>query len=236
MLEQFDHVFFDLDRTLWDFEVNSRLTLEEIYTELNLQQRLGVPFDVFVPEYHRINDLFWQQYRDGIIDKEGLRHARFEAAFRFFGADEPLIAEKMGSAYVERSPRRTALVDGTSELLRHLVHLGVPMSIITNGFDEVQHLKMQASGIAHCFKHVLTSEMVGVRKPHPHIFSHALAVTGTRPDKAVMVGDHYEADIEGALQAGWHAVYLLPSGDMPESHPRLKVIRSLRELLPEIEK
>lgn len=231
MLVQYDHVFFDLDRTLWDFEVNSRLTLEEIYTELDLQQRLGVPFDVFVPEYHRINDLFWQRYRDGIIDKEGLRHARFEAAFRFFGVDDVLLAQQMGSAYVERSPRRTALVDGAIELLRHLAHVGVPMSIITNGFDEVQHLKMEASGIAHYFRHVFTSEMVGVRKPDPVIFNHALAVTGTMAHKAVMVGDHYEADIEGALKAGWHAVYLLPEGRCEVSHDRLTVIRSLRELV-----
>jgi putative hydrolase of the HAD superfamily len=232
MLAEFDHVFFDLDRTLWDFEVNSRLTLQEIYAELNLQQRLGVPFEVFVPEYHRINDIFWQQYRDGIIDKEGLRYARFDAAFRFFGVKDAVLAEKMGSAYVERSPRRTALVDGTNELLRHLAHVGVPMSVITNGFDEVQHLKMQASGIAHYFKHVFTSEMVGVRKPDPIIFNHALAVTGTHAHKVVMVGDHYEADIDGALRAGWHAVYLLPDGELPEPHHRLMVVRSLHELLP----
>lgn len=231
MLKNFDHVFFDLDRTLWDFETNSSQTLHELFTEFSLEKKLGTTFETFIAEYHRVNDLFWQQYRDGLINKEGLRYARFEASFQFFGLNDPALAEAVGEQYVVRSPRRTALIDGALDLLRHLQHNGVPMSVITNGFDEVQHLKMQASGISHFFQHTITSELVGVRKPHPGIFEHALRLTNTFPHRVVMVGDHFEADIDGALLAGWHAVYLLPSGDMPIPRPDLTAVRSLRELI-----
>lgn len=230
MLKNFNHIFFDLDRTLWDFEANSSLTLRELFDEFGLRPKLRVNFDEYLPEYHRINDLFWQQYRDGIINKEGLRYARFEASFQFFGLNDAALAEAVGEQYVQRSPKRTALIDGALDLLRHLHHLGLPMSVITNGFDEVQHLKMEASGIAHFFQHTITSEAVGVRKPHPKIFEHALQLTNVQPQGAVMIGDHFEADIDGALLAGWHAIYLLPNGALPEPRANLTTVRSLRDI------
>ena len=73
----------------------------------------------------------------------------------------------------------------------------------------------------------------GYMKPHRSIFDAALDRANVKADEAMMVGDSYKHDIEGALSAGWHAVLLRRSGEVPHALPQgLPVIRTLPELLP----
>jgi putative hydrolase of the HAD superfamily len=51
---------------------------------------------------------------------------------------------------------------------------------------------------------------VGKKKPDPEIFNYALKVGGVRPPEAVMIGDSLEADVEGALNVGMHAIHFMP--------------------------
>ena len=48
---KYKHLFFDLDHTLWDFEANSRQTLEELYQKMGLQARGIHDFDLFHKNY-----------------------------------------------------------------------------------------------------------------------------------------------------------------------------------------
>jgi putative hydrolase of the HAD superfamily len=70
-------------------------------------------------------------------------------------------------------------------------------------------------------------------KPHPSIFEKALERANVTAGEAMMVGDSFKHDIEGALNAGWHAVLLRRSGEVPYALPQhLPVIRTLPDLLP----
>lgn len=72
----------------------------------------------------------------------------------------------------------------------------------------------------------------GYMKPHKSIFDAALDRAKVRPDEAMMVGDSFKHDIEGALNAGWHAVLLRRSGEVPYALPEtLPVIQTLPQLL-----
>ncbi len=205
-----EHVFFDLDRTLWDFEKNSEATLKELFAELLLGEKLGVPDHVFIHEYKRINDIFWEDYRNGIIQKEELRYARFETALKFFGYSDRALATDMGEKYIWRSPRKTSLVDGAIEVLEYL-RPRYQLHIITNGFEEVQHIKMSSTGLDQYFTHIITSESAGAKKPSPLIFEHAQHLAGATPGNSMMIGDHMEADVQGALNMGWKAVLFEPA-------------------------
>ena len=77
-----------------------------------------------------------------------------------------------------------------------------PLTIISNGFKEVQYYKFEHSGLAPYFTHTLISEEVGVNKPQPEIFRIALERNGITADEAVMIGDSYSSDIAGAKAAG----------------------------------
>ncbi|MFM1875485.1 MAG: hypothetical protein RL266_1222 [Bacteroidota bacterium] len=224
-----EHVFFDLDRTLWDFESNSEATLKELFSEFGLTEKLGVSDNDFIQEYKRINELFWEDYRNGVIQKEELRYARFEAALKFFGHTDRKMAMEIGELYIWRSPRKVGLVDGALDVLQYLSPR-YQLHIITNGFDEVQHIKMSSSGLLPFFKHIITSENAGAKKPSPLIFRHAEMLTGARPTNSIMIGDHLKADVQGAMGAGWKAVFFEPS--LPKMNDSEFVhIHHLRELM-----
>ena len=57
------HIFFDLDRTLWDFETNSEITLIDIIKKFKLTQK-GVPSaKEFIARYKIHNERLWGLYR-----------------------------------------------------------------------------------------------------------------------------------------------------------------------------
>ena len=193
-------VFFDLDHTLWDFQTNSALVLKELFTETNLCCK-GLDFEEFYVVYNQVNDQKWALYREGKIDKYRLRKERFVDTLLHFQIEESHLGEYFESQYTERSPLKTALMPGAREVLDYL-HAKYTLAIITNGFTDVQMTKLKSAGIEKYFKAVVTSEMAGANKPEARIFVSALKKTQCCRQEAVMVGDHPEADIAGARNAG----------------------------------
>lgn len=228
-MKKIRHVFFDLDRTLWDFESNSHATLKELFSEFKLTEKLGVSDDDFILEYKRINELFWDDYRKGNIKKEYLRYGRFETALNHFGYSNKNMASEFGDLYVSRSPHKTGLVDGTIEVLQYLREK-YQLHIITNGFEEVQHIKIKSSGLTSFFKNVITSESAGAQKPSRVIFDHAENLTGAVAANSVMIGDHFESDVIGAVDSNWKAVLYEPEKPKMQDD-RFIHIHHLKELL-----
>ena len=97
------------------------------------------------------------------------------------------------------------MFDGTIEILDYL-HLKYKLHIITNGFKEIQQGKLNNANIDKYFVTVTNSEMVGVKKPNPKIFKHALNAAKASEKNSIMIGDNYEADILGALNFGVDAI------------------------------
>lgn len=196
------HVFFDLDHTLWDFDRNSRFAFEHIFRE----NRINVGLDVFLEVYVPINFQYWKYYRESRITKEKLRYGRLQQSFAKLGyaIDDHLI-NRLSEDYIKHLTGHNHLFEGTLELLEDL-HKKYDLHIITNGFQEVQALKLNKSGMAPYFKTVTTSEAAGVKKPDPKIFDHALRLAGAKNSNSVMVGDTYEADILGAQAVGMQTI------------------------------
>lgn len=202
------HIFFDLDHTLWDFETNSTLTLKELFD----RYKLGLKIDskeAFIQEYKKINAHYWALYRIGDIKKSELRHIRFQKTLEHFGYSDPDLTISISDEYVATCPHKPHLMPGCMEVLEYL-HGKYQLHIITNGFEEIQTIKLQKSGIDRFFQHVITSEKLDRRKPDPVIFNHAADLAGSAGKQNLMVGDHYEADVQGALAVGWHAIHYKP--------------------------
>lgn len=224
-------LFFDLDHTLWDFETNSRHALEVGFHEENLT-RLGVAdCSSWIEAYERANEWCWAEFRQGRMNKETLRSERFRLAMEHAGVDpSPEIARRLGEHYIAISPHQTALVNGTLEVLEALSQKGHAMWLLTNGFDEVQHIKVKNSGLSSFFSGVYTSDSLGVKKPHPEAFQKSAALAGVGMDAGViMIGDSWESDVEGAQNVGWRGVHFNPKGVLRSEAWRS--IRTLKELL-----
>jgi putative hydrolase of the HAD superfamily len=226
---QYKQLFFDLDHTLWDFETNSRQTLEELYHSLRLGERGVASFDEFYRKYIVINDKLWERYRNGYIKVEELRWKRmWLTLLEFKIADEPL-ARTMDVQFLEALPTRKTLFPYTQEILHYLTGKGYRLHLITNGFEKTQLSKLHYAGISGYFGEVITSEVSNSLKPHKEIFDYAFRKTGADPAESIMIGDSIEADIQGAINAGIDQVYVNHLRTPPVVKPTY-TIYTLKEL------
>ncbi len=228
-VRKYHHLFFDLDHTLWDFRGNSRATLRELFIDHGLAKEGVADVEGFIETYEEINHAMWAQYSVGRIPKEVLRVLRFRDTLARFGVKENGLAADLGRGYLERCPLKGMLMPGARELLVELQGR-FKLHIITNGFDEVQSVKLASSGIADHFDLVLTSEKAGAPKPDPRIFNEALKRTSATVATSLMIGDNVDADMAGARNAGWDHVHYTAetTPDALATHR----IAHLRDLLP----
>jgi putative hydrolase of the HAD superfamily len=201
-------LFFDLDHTLWDFEKNAEESLKALHSKHELHKHEIDPTD-FVSKYSEINHAMWRRYHLGEIDKDFLRTQRFIQTFEHFSVPSSEIPANLWDEYLELLPYRTNLMLGCIEILEYLKPK-YPMTIITNGFKEVQHEKMKNSKLLHYFDHIVISENIGHQKPAKEIFEHALLINNCQPSDVLMIGDNIEADIQGAVNAGIDSVFFNP--------------------------
>ncbi len=228
MKEKIEHVFFDLDRTLWDFDKSADQTFEEIFEIHELYEK-GVPsFTAFHEAYTIHNNHLWDQYRKGEIKKEILRGLRFILTLNDFGIYDNDLGEKLGNDYVRLSPLKVNLFPYSIEILEYLLPK-YSLHIITNGFSEVQEIKLQTSGMAKYFDKVITSEEAGFKKPDSRIFNFAFEKSGALPQNSIMIGDDYEVDIIGARDVDMPQIFFDPEKKFPENESTFYIV-SLQEI------
>jgi len=217
-------IFFDLDHTLWDFEKNSALTFQKILTENNV----AVDFDRFLEIYVPINLEYWRLFREDKISKTELRYQRLAKAFKeldYEVSDE--LINHLSEQYIAHLSSFNHLFEYTEELLENL-HSKYKLHIITNGFRDVQQKKIKASGIYDYFQHIVDSESVAVKKPNPKIFNHALQLANVAPENALMIGDSFEADIQGAHALNMHVIHV--DFDKIHTHSLCPIVHHLAEI------
>ena len=207
-LSQKKHLFFDLDRTLWDFDTNSVSTFHDIYEMFEIQKRCGADFDSLFDDYQQINHDLWDLYRQGKIEKNFLNVERFHLALKKYGLDNRELAADVAANYIRISPTKKALFEGTHEVLGYLKNKGYHLHIITNGFPEVQHVKLKNADLDQYFEQVIVSEEVGFKKPDPNIFHIALEKVDATVEESLMIGDDPKVDVQGAMDAGITGVFV----------------------------
>ena len=230
MNKTYEHIFFDLDHTLWDFETNSAATLLDLFSELKLNEQATSDFDHFHKTYNHHNSIYWERFRKGHINREELRWKRMWRTLVDYQITDENLAKSMSERYLEVLPTKTSLFPHCKELLTNLSDKKYPMHLITNGFEKTQHLKLKNSGIDHFFQEVITSEQAGIMKPHAAIFEYALNKVNTTAAQTIMIGDTLEVDMLGAIIAGMDTVYFNPALPPTEKIKPTYVVANLEEI------
>jgi putative hydrolase of the HAD superfamily len=218
-------IFFDLDHTLWDFQKNSALTFDFLLKKYQINIDLNKFLNIYIP----INFSYWKLYRDEKITKEFLRYNRLKSSFEKLNislSDD--VINKIADDYVISLPVNNFLIKDTILVLDYLRNK-YRLHIITNGFTEVQNKKIVNSQIKKYFHSIIDSETVGVKKPNIKIFDYALKISGARSKNSLMIGDNLEADILGALNAGFHAIHFNNNNEAPHEH--CLILNELKSLL-----
>lgn len=225
----YKHIFFDLDHTLWDFKTNATEALLELSDKHKLTQKGIDSVEKFIQDYIIINDILWEDYRKGFIQKEELRFERFRQALKKHNIEDTNLCKQLSGDYVAVCPLKTNLFPNTIETLDYLKEKYV-LHIITNGFEEVQHIKLNNCNLTSYFSEVITSERAGYKKPDSRIFEYAITCAQTSASECLMIGDSLESDIIGARDANINQVYFNPE-KTPHQEEVTHEISDLSELM-----
>ena len=201
----YNHILLDLDDTLWDFKANSRIAMQEIYNDYKLINHYD-SFESFYSIYMEKNHQLWEQYAKGEITKDYLSLERFLHPLRLVGINDATLARQLGDDFLHRTTMQTQLVDGAIELLDYLKDK-YTLSIISNGFVEVQYIKLRRSGLLPYFTHIFLSEEVGYQKPDIRFFQAVLEKLDAKNTECLVIGDNFQTDILGAQNAKIDAVF-----------------------------
>jgi len=203
-MSKYKHVFFDFDNTLWDFTYNSKESLKEIFEKYDFVQNFET-FDKFYEKYETNNAELWDLYREGNISKESLTARRFLFATEEKG-DRRLTPMQINSDYLSLTTRKTRIIENAITLLNYLQDKYI-INIITDGFFEVQMVKLRTSKLSSFISNIITAEEVGLLKPNKQLFDFAMETCEAKPETSIMVGDNYTSDIVGAHYAGMDQIF-----------------------------
>ena len=240
MNNKIDTVFFDVGATL-------RYVVEDpefaAAAEAELMKLVGTtePHDVFFAKLEKN----WKAYRK-LAKTELLDVSEMELWLYYLLPDYPAEVIGPNAARLTRLWRdhdgRRVVHEGTLETLRELKARGYKLGIIANTVTETEIPDwMCRDGVADCFKTVILSSKVRIRKPDPAIYLLASRCIGSNPENCAYVGDNPVRDVEGAVDAGYGSMILYEDagtadreGKMPTVQPdyRIKAIRDLLDLFP----
>ena len=242
-MKQYKAVFIDWDDTIGDFVGAAKLALQEMYEKYNLNDYFA-SLEEFVSLYKPHNLELWDKYGKDQVTKEYLSFDRFffplmhgsKGGERRLGdkairQEVAALAEQLSEDFLNMTTARFSLLEGAEELVRYLA-AKYPLTVVTNGFVEVQYEKFDKSGLRDCFAHIVLSEEVGCQKPNPRIFEEALRMNDLSAEDVVMIGDSWNSDIQGAINAGIDQIWIRKSKDpLPEGQSATYLVQSLSEVM-----
>lgn len=222
-------LFFDLDHTLWDFELNSKETMQELYSNHHIAALGITDFEAFFNIYTAHNHRLWDRYAKGFIKQEELRWKRIYLSLLDFKIANEQLSKDMSLEFLQILPTKKKLFPHTIEILNYLKEKDYKMHLITNGFESVQMQKIKNADIAHFFTEVITSETSNSLKPNKEIFEFALKSSNAALSESIMIGDNETADIQGGINIGMDTVFVNHLNVAP-TLPATYTITHLKEL------
>ena len=241
-MKQYKAVLIDWDDTIGDFIGAAKLALQEMYDKYHLSDYFA-SHEEFVSLYKPHNIELWDKYGKDLVTKAFLRIDRFlwpllhgsKVGKRQEDKGErqelAALAEQMSEDFLHLTTTHFSLLEGAEELVRYLAEK-YPLTVVTNGFVEVQYEKFDRSGLRDCFAHIVLSEEVGCQKPNPRIYEEALRMNGVSAEEAVMIGDSWNSDIQGAINAGIDQIWIRKSNDpLPNGQSATYIVQSLSKVM-----
>lgn len=208
-MKHYKAIFLDWDDTIGDWTGAEHKALLDIYMNYHLDA-LYPAFEDYLNAYKPYNLELWALYGLGEVTKEYLHFERFYRpieGLRETASLKERMAHEMGREFLQLTNKYFSVLPEADEVVRALAEK-YPLTIVSNGFHEVQYYKVAHSGLQDCFTHILVSDEIGINKPQPEIFQIALDRNGVTAEQAIMIGDSYSSDIAGAKNAGIDQIWL----------------------------
>ena len=246
---QIKAIYFDLDDTLcgyWDASKEGLRRAFEIHGPeghdvVDLVQHWAAAFRSYAPT---LKQTHW--YEGYLKTAEPSRTELMRLTLERLSIADQELAAKLSHAYMLQRDQALKLFPESIEVILAL-RKKFPLGLITNGPADVQRQEIDTLGIEVYFSNIFIEGEMGEGKPAKGVFDRAAQAVSCEPAECLMVGNSYGHDICGALNNGWHAVWIRrdtdvpPSAEgetsrpeeLPEGGPEPDaIIESLQELLP----
>lgn len=240
-MKHYRAVFIDWDDTIGDFHGAAKKALQEMYDKYHLCNYFA-SHEEFISLYKPHNIELWDKYGKDLVSKEYLSFDRFfyplmhgskvcDRLDKSIRLELCTLADRLSEDFLRMTTAHFALLEGAEDLIRYLA-AKYPLTVVTNGFVEVQYEKFDKSGLKDCFAHIVLSEEVGCQKPNPRIFEEALRMNGLDASEVVMIGDSFSSDIAGANATGIDTIWLAQPDNNTDEQRKVAthIVTSLQEI------
>jgi putative hydrolase of the HAD superfamily len=237
--QEFDLLCLDLDDTILDNRGGLAKAWEAVAC-LVVRADPTLDSEGVLAELRRSTRWFWsdpERLRWGRLDLPAARREIVAHVLQSLGRPDGELAAKAGEVYTDLRDRLLRLHDGALDALQRFRLLFPRLAMVTNGASAVQRAKIDRFRLAPFFEHIQIEEEFGAGKPDPRVYGHVLKTFGVTPARALMVGDDYQADVLGSLEAGMEAAWIdvagrgTPPRDPPRSHATVRSIAELADRL-----
>ena len=169
----------------------------------------------------------------GYPKKELLTHGSIGASAAYALLQElswlnPPSIDELAQFWFSQFGRCAVEMPDVKQVLEQLKSQGYQLAIVSNGGHDTRLNTIRGLGIADYFEEIISSGLVGFNKPQPEIFQITAQRLGVLPEHCLYIGDHPINDIQGAKNAGMHALW------MQGFHPDAEEIQYKIQQLPEI--
>lgn len=153
------------------------------------------------------------------------RHAAWRDTLLTLGADETP-TDEVAQRYIDIQRQGHPQI-GCAIEAAHWASGYAATAVLTNGPSDIQRLKLAQCGVSAIVDDIVVSGETGCAKPEVAAFRLVLDRVGAKPSAAVMIGDSWERDIMGSLNAGMRAVWVSRGRPAPEKRPDVLVVDEL---------
>ncbi|HEY1428777.1 MAG TPA: HAD family hydrolase, partial [Candidatus Tumulicola sp.] len=207
MTKRLEAVLFDLDDTLHDDTSAYQDAAEEVAREIAVER--GIDALALKAAYVAEAEGFWHRLAPDALQETmaGIRRRLWSSALDRVGIADPALAVRSAQRYHDYRKKRYVLFPEAAAVLAAQRARGRRLGLITNGFSETHREKLGLLRLGDAFDAIFIADEVGMVKPDPLLFAHACRTLETAPARAAMVGDRYDRDISGAMEAGLTTVW-----------------------------
>jgi putative hydrolase of the HAD superfamily len=207
-------VVFDLDDTLLDTSGLETEMLVVLCAAVR-EELPDVDDESLRTRFRDGRDALYERVLTGEWDIPTYRRAHLAAVCEPWGQPSEALHERALRLRDEQLDR-ARFVEHAVELLRDLREARVRTALLTNGPSWMQRRKVEVLGLEPQLDAIGISEELGVAKPDPRAFAATLELISCAPQETVMVGDHLDWDIRGALAAGMRGAVWVAGDDERE--------------------
>lgn len=217
------YILFDLDGTILDFNKGEA---DAFKRSINKFSDIKIKDDD-VKKFSQINDYYFNQYKNGLMDRPTFHYHRFDEIAKYLNIDIDVI--NCNKEYVDLLKYEAQIYDDVIDTLNYLKDK-YELFVASNGMEEIQKSRMNLAQISTFFKKSYISASIGYNKPEKAFFDYIFNdLNDFDTDNYIIIGDRLDSDIMGGINSNIHTVFINRENIKTNNEAEYE-IKSLKEL------